>query len=270
MTRYLMIFWYIVHCIKLRVNPWNFFQLNADYFNRKKGIYSKHDINRLIPAKWRLGQYIDNKSYFPAEFPVFLKPEWGQNSYGIHRADSLLDLKRIRKTTLTSNLTYLVQEAAQEQRELEVFYVRDADKPFNYAVLSITEVKNQKVAKFPINGVHNPYCYYRDRTPELSEEQLDKVWRHISKIGQFRMARVGLKTNSDEDLIRGRFHIVEINLFTPMPLNLLDIHVGWNEKIQFIKQAMYHIAKNTTKVLTNRNQESIFFKKVVMHYKVKS
>jgi hypothetical protein len=270
MTRYLMIFWFILHCLRLRVNPWRFFQLNASYFNKQKGIYSKQDINWLIPARWRLGQQFDTKSYIPKSFPVFLKPEWGQNSYGIYRADSFNDLRQIRNTTTSSELTYLVQEAAREAREFELFYIRDAESPGDFAVLTITEVKNNKENRYPINGVHNTHSGYTDYTTEFNGKKSRILWEHISKIGHFRIARVGLKADSEEDLLAGRFHIVEINLFTPMPLNLMDKNKAWLEKVGFIKKAMLHIAKNTAKVFKQSEEENIFFKKLIMHYKVKS
>jgi hypothetical protein len=36
-----------------------------------------------IPKKWRLKQDYFDKNNLPETFPVFLKPEWGQNSNGI-------------------------------------------------------------------------------------------------------------------------------------------------------------------------------------------
>ncbi|MCP4294276.1 MAG: hypothetical protein GY786_01575 [Proteobacteria bacterium] len=83
------------------------------------------------------------------------------------------------------------------------------------------------------------------------------------------MARVGIKANSAEALVAGRFHIVEINLFTPMPLNLLDDSKSWLEKARFIRTAMHHTAENTARAFKKNEEENIFFKKLVMHYKVK-
>ncbi len=270
MTRYLMIFWYIVHCLRLRVNPWRFFQLNARYFNRKKGIYSKQDINRLIPFRWRLSQKYDNESYMPERFPVFYKPEWGQNSHGIYRADSLEELQKLRIKTKNSGLTYLVQDAAREEREFEVFYIRNAERPREFSVLTITEVSNSKDRQYPINGVHNVYSGYADRTAEFNGVKSAQIWKHISTIGYFRMARVAIKAKSEKAMLAGRFHIVEINLFTPMPLNLLDKGIPWLEKFRFVKRAMFHMAENTGKVFKKNNEENIFFKKLIMHYRVKS
>ena len=140
------------------------------------------------------------------------------------------DLQQIRKNTANSSLTYLVQEAARESREFEVFYIRDADNPGEFAVMSITEVNNSKEAKYPINGVHNIFSSYTDRSADFSGIKSRLLWKHVSKMGHFRIARVGIKADSEEDLLAGRFHIVEINLFTPMPLNLLDKNKTWQKQ----------------------------------------
>ena len=270
MTRYLMMFWFIYYCVKHGVNPWWFFQLNAGYFNKSKGIYSKYDINLLIPHQWRLNQIFHDNVYTPTEFPVFVKPEWGQNSYGIYRADSQSHFSQIKEIVADKNLSYLIQEAAKEPREFEVYYIRDVDSPNDLAVLTITEVKNRYDSRFPINGVHNKATYYRDRTMDFSAEELDSIWQNLKKIGQFRMARVGIKTQSEVDLVAGYFHIVEINLFTPMPLNLLDPAKTWSEKTIFIKKAMAYLMKNAKDVSISNVMENIFFRKLIAHYKVKS
>ncbi len=262
--------WYIIFCIKFRIDPWKFFQLNADYFNNKIGLYSKQDINQLIPLRWRLKQLVHNGNTVPQQYPVFLKPEWGQNSHGIYRADCRKEFKHIQKQIAGKELTYLVQDAASEQRELEIYYVRQAKKQNSFAVLSITEVENNLEKKNPINGVHNIHTSYRDLTHRFMNGGTKMVWDHVKKIGSFRMARVCVKTDSIDDLLRGKFHIVEINLFTPMPLNLLDKTKPWEEKIRFIGASMFFLAENTKAISTSQEKKSIFLRNLAMHYKVKS
>ena len=268
MTRYLMIFWFIVYCLKHGVNPWWFFQLNAGYFNKKKGIFSKWDINSLILQRWRLKQQFDQPDFSPDSYPVFVKPEWGQNSYGIFRADSPGHLTLIRQVLREKSLPYLIQEAACETREFEIFYVRQADVPDRPGLLSITEVHNPN--PFPINGVFNQDSSYQDRTEDFSPEQRELLWQHLSSIGRFRVARVGLKANSEQDLSEGRFHIVEINLFTPMPLNLLDPKITKPQKQRFLKDCAAQLAACSKVVSVQNTRQNIFFRKLKMHYKVKS
>lgn len=270
MLRFLMIIWLIGYCLKLRVNPWWFFQLNANYFNKKKGIYSKQEINRLIPLKWRLRQYYDNPAYFPIAFPVFLKPEWGQNSYGVYRADTLEHLQHIRKSVVNKRLSYLIQEAAREEREYEIFYVRNSTDFLKPSVFTITEVRNSDQAQYPVNGVHNGFCTYRDASRDFNTYEQEQLWNYLSQIGRFWMARVCLKTRTITDMVQGQFHIVEINLFTPMPLNLLDPAIDGFQKLRFIKETMLQIAYCIKEVSLRNKRENIFFRKLLMHYKVKS
>ncbi len=49
--------YFIWYCLKIRTNPWAFFQIHAHFFDVKKGIFSKYDIEQSIPNKWRLKSY---------------------------------------------------------------------------------------------------------------------------------------------------------------------------------------------------------------------
>jgi len=265
-----MVFWFIAFCIRLRIDPWKFFQLNADYFNKAKGIYSKLEINLLIPYQWRLKQLAYDESSEPRTYPVFLKPEWGQNSYGIFRADCSEDYQTIREKVAQKKLNYLLQDAAPETREFEIYYIRRADLPESFAALSVTEVNNSREQTHPINGVNNMDTTYTDLSRHFTGADAQTIWRHVRTIGNFRMARVCVKTNSETDLLQGRFHIVEINLFTPMPLNLLDPNISWEEKAQFIKNGMQFLAENAKAISATQERKNVFFKKLLMHHKVKS
>lgn len=244
--------------------------MNADYFNNEKGIYSKLEINQLIPFRWHLRQLVHNGIYVPEKYPVFFKPEWGQNSYGIYRADSLEDFKDIQEKIKQKDLTYLLQEAAHENREFEVYYIRRADKPDAYSTLTVTEVKNSFENEYPINGVNNIHTTYTDLTQSFLGIGAQIIWNHVKTIGNFRMARVCIKANSEADLLKGQFHIVEINLFTPMPLNLLDPRVSWDSKQQFIKEGMFFLAENAKAISVSQERKNVFLRKLAMHYKVKS
>jgi len=265
-----MIFWFIYYCLRQRIDPSKFFQLNADYFNKEKGIYSKLEINQLIPFKWRLKQVVYDGISKPGKYPVFLKPEWGQNSYGIYRADSPEDLNHIRTQIAQKNLTYLVQEAAGEKREFEIYYIRQADNPDVCAALTITEVKNYIEPDHPINGVNNIHTRYDDLTGRFPVIGSQIIWNHVKNIGNFRMARVCAKADSEFDLLKGQFHIVEINLFTPMPIQLLDPKVPWENKLRFIRQGMLLLAENAKAISTSQKSKNVFFRKMAMNYKIKS
>ena len=96
----LLIITYILSCLRILTAPWKYFQLNARYFSDEQGIFSKLSLDQLIPDRWRLTQNIDSEALEPTSFPVFMKPEWGQNAHGIRRADNLDELKQIRACLL--------------------------------------------------------------------------------------------------------------------------------------------------------------------------
>ena len=119
---YRLILKYLGYCFKSRVAPWKYFQLNAKYFNREKGIFSKLDMDWVIPENWRLKQFKAEGNAFPDTFPVFFKPEWGQNAYGIRRVDSLKEYQEIRhQLGRNKQLEYIVQEAAWGDSNMKFF-----------------------------------------------------------------------------------------------------------------------------------------------------
>ncbi|MCY4472850.1 MAG: hypothetical protein OXC07_08580 [Kistimonas sp.] len=254
-----------MHCIRLGAKPWHFFRINACYFNSNKGIFSKLDLNQRIPAHWRLEQYRDTGTEKPARFPVFVKPEWGQNSVGVCCAHSQQQLDRIRAArSPEKRIGWLIQEAAAGKREFEVFLVSET-QPGAWAVLSVTETINAENNRFPVNGIHNGNTRYRDITWEMSAEQLDSLWHHLSTMDPFRVARFGIRADSLTDLSEGRFQIFEINLFTPMPLTLLAENVSLPQKLRSMNRITTAFARLTGALEPRDKDTSIFFRKVLAH-----
>jgi hypothetical protein len=60
-----MVVTYILDCVLIGTKPWKYFQLNAPTFNAEAGIFSKLDIDQLIPEKWRLQQNLLDDSAVP-------------------------------------------------------------------------------------------------------------------------------------------------------------------------------------------------------------
>lgn len=271
MYRFLLIFHFIASSIRHGVGPWRFFQLNASYFNVGKGIYSKLDIDALIPNHVRLLQVLDDGDYIPEKYPVFVKPEWGQNSYGITRVDDLDSLTKTRKKNDSVKTPFLIQEVASEKREYEIFYIRGQQDPSTCEIFSITEVINSDPSeKFPINGIYNPSSTYHDITDKFSAADKVNLWQQVENIGHFRIARVGLRANSIKELLEGSFHIVEINIFLPMPLYLLDKTISFQDKYLFIRRSMTAATKAVRTIPIDQERKSIFFRKVRAHYRVKT
>ena len=269
--RIVLVISYIASCIRLRAKPWRYFQLNADYFNKEKGLYSKQDINDLIPEQWRLHQWIDkatketnDKPEITADaYPVFVKPEWGQNSQGIRRADNPEQLARIRAQRDNSQpVQYLIQEAAKGKIEFEIFAIPCDQSADRYAMLSVTQVVNHSDEDYPINGIYNQQTEYLDITRSLSLEQLEQLWGYLKAIGRFRISRVGVRADSIEQLIAGDFKVIEINLFLPMPLVLLTSNTGTREKYKTALRCTWLLAKNTKTLPSIKKEPVIFFKKL--------
>ena len=268
MIRISLIFWLIVYCIRKRVAPYYFFQLNSDYFNSTKNIFSKLDMDRNIPERWRLSQLEDDGRKVPA-LPAFLKPEWGQNSHGIFFIRNTSDLRKARRQRVVKRTAYLLQEVAWEEREYDVFYIRSADDSQSYDLLSVTEVRNGGYSDPVINGVYNKDSSYHDITEDFTSTEQKLLWMMMKNVGIFQIARVGLRANSKQDLLARNFHIIEVNIFLPFPLILLDDSVSFPVKYQFVKKSMALAARLIAKLPQKENRHAIFFRQLIAHYKVK-
>lgn len=268
--RLLLVLSYIALCIKLWVKPWHYFRLNTPYFNENKGLFSKLDIDRVIPKQWRLSQWVDDGVVEPQNYPVFVKPEWGQNSQGILRADSLEELKFLRSQRESNDMRFLVQEAARGGIEFEIFTIADAHDFNKLAVLSITQVGNASGDKYPINGIYNTDTNYTDITPQLSDDERAKITEHATSIGKFRISRIGVRADSISDLVAGNFQVIEINLFVPMPLVLLCQHRRVIDNVRFVFNAMTALVKVTKTIPKDQPRKAIFFKKLSLMRQVKS
>jgi hypothetical protein len=280
---------YIVFCTLLRVGPWRYFQLNAGYFNRNKGIFSKLDIDQLIPPEWRLEQWVDHSGIRPMHYPVFLKPEWGQNSKGIQRADNLEEFEQLRLLKPNSNVQYLVQQGAKQSIEFEIFLIpsplntsplntsslntshfnSDTSQDSEVGVISVTQVSNTSTEIHPINGIYNSSTEYKDISSQLSTEQKQHIYYQLRTVGNFNIARYGIRSNSIAELLQGNFSIIEINLFFPMPLILLSNNVSLSQKWSFIVRNMWLLAQVTKAMNKEQPFKDIFFKKMEFFSRVK-
>jgi hypothetical protein len=258
---------YIIFCLLLRTGPWRYFQLNARYFNPNKGIFSKLDIDKLIPVPWRLPQWVDHPGIVPKQFPVFLKPEWGQNSKGIQRANNLAEFNRLRTLRPKAKIQYLVQQAAKQDFEYEIFLIPSVEGD-DLGCLSISQVFNLSQDDYPINGIHNPNTHYVDISAHFSMQQKQQLWGLLRKVADFNISRFGIRANSLNDLLAGDFSIIEINLFLPMPLLLLSDNTPQWAKWKFIFRTMWLLAKVTRQMPNDHPYKHIFFKKMGFFYQL--
>ncbi|MGB5706017.1 MAG: hypothetical protein WBM41_04245 [Arenicellales bacterium] len=258
-----MVILYILYCIRIGTKPCKYFQLNSPCFDRHEGIFSKLDIDQYIPQEWRLEQRYDDGEVVPEYWPVFVKPEWGQNAAGVERADSPQDLTEIRKRTKNERVKFLLQQAAPESREFEIFSMRHYHDQNNYAVLTVTEAVNESEPN-PINGIYNPSTKYVEITEQFDSTQIGQLWQHVNRIGHFNISRASVRANSLEDLMVGRFHVIEVNLFLPMPINMLDRRYGLKQILDMIRRYMMSLAR-ITKARDKSLPEKPVFTKIMLY-----
>jgi hypothetical protein len=251
---YFMIPKYMLDCVLMGTKPCKYFQLNSEIFNEDKGIFSKIEIDQLIPEKWRLPQYYNDGVKLPGRYPVFVKPEWGQNSSGIFRADDEASLRQIRQKIESSPIQYLVQESALAKMEFEIFSILHHQDKDRFAALTITRALNS-TEEYPINGVYNANTRYQEITDALSDTQIETLWALMGEIGRFNISRVGLRADSVEAMLAGKFHVIEINLFIPMPINMLDerYHLPylWKQARSYM-MALARVTKTRNKTLKEK------------------
>lgn len=267
----LQVITYILNCIRIRTKPCKYFQLNSPYFNAQEGIFSKKEMDRLIPQKWRLRhEYLhrehlhhEDNAYQPEHYPVFVKPEWGQNARDVFRADDAAALAQLRQNTGPARTRYFIQQCATEKREFEIFSIlHHADKN-RYAELSITETVNSSHAN-PINSIYNPNTSYREITDKFSAAEKQALWEMLGQIGIFGICRVSLRADSISQMLAGKLHIIEVNLFAPMPINLLDPKHSNRECWQMIRRYMLALAK-ITKYRDQSLAEKPVFTKIMLY-----
>lgn len=261
LIRILTVIAYIAYCIALRAKPWNYFQLNVLHFNDDKKIFSKLDNDLLIPPRWRLEQSLDIGQE-PLHYPVFVKPEWGQNSAGVELAKDSASLASIRKKRPVSKHDYLLQEAASGSKEFEIFVISELANADTPLVFSITETINNSDEQYPVNGIYNSSTDYVDISAQLSAAQKATLWQHLKLIQTFRIARFGMRCDSLEDLLEGNFQVIEINLFLPMPLALIARNTSRMQAIKLSLDCAKSLAKATRDIPKQQEYKDVFFKKM--------
>ncbi|WP_456373711.1 hypothetical protein [Thiolapillus sp.] len=268
MLRVRLVSFYMGWCMRLGAAPWKYFQLNAPWFNSERHLFSKREMDEFIPSEWRLRQTPLNKTGLPRRWPVFLKPEWGQNSRGVVLARNASDWEKLSLAMSQQKVPYLVQEAAPGKREFELFYIRSGTNQEQFAILSVTETLNHSDQEWPVNSILNPDT--RHTTLNLTKEQQQQLWNHMARLPDFRIARVGLRADSMQALLAGRFHIIEINLFVPMPLTLLDQSIPLKQRHDFISKAMKALAELTLNLPGKKKRKNIFWPMLLLNYRIRS
>lgn len=248
---------YILWCARYAAAPWRYFQLNARFFSNEHGIFSKVVLDRLIPERWRLDQRIDSPELLPDSYPVFLKPEWGQNSRGVFRIDSFEQLTKQRAINEDRPERFLLQQAASGTREFEIFSI-DIDRDDNFHdVVTVTETVNDSET-YPVNSKFNKQTSYRDITPQFTDAELQVLAGYLSELGQFGISRLSVRADSVGELLYGKFQVIEVNIFLPFPINLFDRNTPFAARLKFIQRAARALALATKGNVLVANPRPIF------------
>lgn len=262
---------FIYYCLKIRTNPWAFFQIHAHFFDVEKWIFSKYDIEQAIPEQWRLGSYRVNNSdttesilqHF--ELPLFWKPEWGQNAHGISYIESKNELKIFLKKSRWSDVGYVIQEACDYAKEYEICFSKDPDNLDTIVIHSLVEAEN-------MDGVHISSIHaetrYKEVLHEIDMAQCETIAEHIESMWDLFVGRVGMRANSLQDIVDGNFKVFEINIFIPMPLKLLAYNVDQSQKDIFLHKWTQTLA-GLTKQRPKHAYREVFLRKIWRHYKIK-
>ena len=262
-SAWFMVASYMSFCTILATRPCKYFQLNASYFNPQLGIFSKHDLNARIPHRWRLRQWRLNELFALANpahelsFPAFVKPEWGQNAYAVSRVDNMQQLESWQ--ALSAEQDWLVQACAHGAREYEIFTLRQHKDHSACRAMSITEVCNDEHA-YPINSIYNANTSYIDISERFDKQDRDRLWQYVREIGDFAIARVSVRAHSREKMLEGDFQVIEINLFAPMPIHMMDRKYGVVQLAIFIIRYMWMLALLTKYRDRNQPEYPVFLK----------
>jgi len=220
MLRLRVCIYFLFFSLKCRINPLAFFQLNAEHFNVEKKIYSKYDIEKNIPKKYKLHSWLVGKHTKAKhikeqlDFPVFLKPEWWENSHGVFKANDTYELKNILKKIKREKIPYLYQQASSYKDEFDILYIKDTTNPKKYALISISKLLSNSDEAYPINMIKHGII--RDRTSDFSEKQLQDIYDTVREMWDFKLARISIKADSIDDIKNGTFQVFEMNIFLPL------------------------------------------------------
>jgi len=81
---------------------------------------------------------------------------------------------------------------------------------------------------------------------------------YLSTLGKFGISRLSVRATSRAAMLAGDFKVIEVNLFVPMPINLLDTNYTWSARWRFIRRAMLALARSTKAIEPVARPQPIF------------
>jgi len=247
--KFWMICYFLQACSRYKIMPHRYFLLNIAHLDRDSKTYSKYKLNLKIPKSWQLKTFLfeardsENMAFknikASFKYPLFLKPEYGYRSIGVYYVVSDQELKNVLQKIKKYTGNYLCQTAANKKHEYDLMYVHTHDQTDEEFFACSRCCTPEGV----INGVTFGTTY-KNEIPKLSNQQQQQIKNHLKKIGDFGMSRISVAADSLEDVVAGKFFVIEINLLTPFPLHILDKNEHRSLKKQELKRFSVAIAKS--------------------------
>jgi hypothetical protein len=263
------IYKYFQLSIKHKSSILNLLNLNYKHLQIKKGIYSKHKLNQLIPKKNKLiSQKLSEFQTKPKiKYPIILKPDWGESSLSIFKINSNKELKEIIKQKEIRIDNYFIQEFDNSNIEYDIIFIKNI-KTNQLEISEITTVSTKNKDK--ITGINNN-SIYKTISNKFTPLELNQILQNLSWLkNKFNIGKITLKANSHQDLILNLSKVIEINILFPLP-NSIHTNSSITHKKQLINnhlEKIIKLSKQTKKQITLSQTLEFYIKNQIHKYKL--
>ena len=235
------IYKYFQLSIKHKSSFLNLLNLNYKYLEIKKGIYSKHKLNQIIPNTIKLNsQTLTNFKINPKiNYPIILKPDWGESSLSIFKINNSEELNKIIKEKNIIITNYFIQEFDNTAIEYDILFIKNIQTN-KLEISEITTVSTQNKDK--ITGIYNN-SIYQTITKQFTPLELIQIKNNLNWLNtKFNVGKITLKANSKQDLLKNLVKVIEINILFPLP-NSIHTKANTKQKKQLINNHLEKIIK---------------------------
>jgi len=183
------IFTYLSLSLKNKISPLRFLSINKEHISFEKGNYSKHKINKSIPAKFllksiliSLDQTLDvNVTDLEKKFayPFIIKPDWGESSLGVWKINNTKELKKRLFQILKRKIQYMAQEYCKYEKEYDILYIASNKNPQKKKILDITRIDPPIVKGDGKSNIRQlilqQFKEYQEYLFHINKDRLDKI-----------------------------------------------------------------------------------------------
>lgn len=252
-------------------SPTNFLNLNHKHLEIKKGIYSKHKLNQIIPNKHKLISQPLKKFISKPEinFPIILKPDWGESSLGIKKVNNKINLDKLINNKQIKIEKYFVQQFNQFNIEYDIVFLKNQITK-NIEISEITTVSTTNKDK--ITGI-NHNSNYKNITSQFSKTEIIKLQNNLNWLNKnFNSGKITLKSNSNKELLNNNFKVIETNILFPLPNSVHTLKTNKEKKKVISKHLtkMIKLSKITKKEINLFQTIEFYLKNQIHKFKLKN